>query len=160
VTRRKMGELILAGILVALGIFVISVVRTYQDPMAAQYPTLRSTFIPTLWASILVILGVLYLGSTLFQILSDKKKTTEEKGKQLSAAEWKIILRRIVVTLIALLIYTRALGLLPFWLVISIFLFSMFYNFGQTKLKFILPLSLGMGIAMHYLFVTLMYIPL
>lgn len=158
--KKKVAELVLAGFLVLFGLFVILEVRTYNDPMATQYLTLRSTFAPTLWASILGVLGLLYFGSVIFQLRNTKREDEREIGDGLASTGQKIIFRRIVVSIIALISYSLVLGLLPFWLITTVFLSSMFYNFGQRKFKVTVPLSLVVGVVAHLMFVTAMHIPL
>lgn len=54
-------EIIAGGVMLAIGLASVWRAFTYVDPMAKEYPTLTTTFVPILWGGLLAFLSIVYL---------------------------------------------------------------------------------------------------
>lgn len=172
VTKRHfLAEFIISILIMAVCIFAIVIAAGYEDPMEGEYPTLRSTFIPILWASFLGGLGFIYFLTLLLRrtratlkepALSKSEPSTEEteREKDLTPSKWKVLIT-VVVTGIALCIYCYLLRKVHFAFLTIGFLFALLNLYEGIRRWFInlLIATLG-GVAIYALFAILMQIPL
>ena len=152
-------------------VFAIVVAANYEDPMEGEYPTLRSTFIPILWASFLGGLGFIYF----LTLLVRKKRTAfaepaasiiepspseVEIEKPITISNRKLLVT-VFLTAIALFIYCYLLKMVHFAFLTIGFLFTLIsiYEGIRRWLINLLIATIG-GIAIYAFFVILMQIPL
>jgi hypothetical protein len=79
-------EIIVGFVMLGIGIASVWRAFTYADPMAKEYPTLTTTFVPILWGGFLLLLSVIFILGKLAQRRREQKETaggpagTEERA--------------------------------------------------------------------------------
>ncbi len=170
-TRRIKIELAVSVFFVALSVFVIAVVSGYEDPMQEQYKTLRSSFVPTLWASMLGLLALIHGLSQILQSTGVLKNADEElpgaegeacQAPQAAASpeDRKKITVMVIVTAAAMILYCLLLFEINFILNTFWLLALTLYTYGERQ-----PLKLGIvsvlgSVGLWLLFEKLMEVPL
>ena len=169
--KRLTIELAISIIIMAVCIFAIVVAGGYEDPMEGEYPTLRSTFVPILWASFLGGLGFIYF----LTLLARKKRETfvapapsikEQRPEETEREEPETpsnrqILVTVFLTGIALFIYCYLLKKVHFAFLTIGFLFTLLSVYeGIRRWLINLIIASVAGIAIYVFFVILMQIPL
>ena len=152
----------------AVSVFVIFVVSGYEDPMREQYKTLRSSFVPILWAS---ILGLLALVHAISLIVKGGRPKKEKNGPDLPEAQMcetislsdvdrRKVGMMVAVTAAAMIVY--CLLLLKIHFIVNNFwlLFVTLYAYGERSLKRTVPIAVLGSIGLWLLFVKVMQVPL
>lgn len=166
--RRVKQEIGISVLLVAVSVFVILVVSGYEDPMRAQYKTLRSAFVPILWAS---ILGLLSLIHALALIVKGSKPKDEKERLDvpeaqmcepvsLSGADRRKVVVMVLVTAAAIIVYCLLLLKINFIVNNIWLLFVTMYTYGERSLKKTFLIAVLGSVGLWVLFVKLMQIPL
>jgi len=167
--KHTLPEFVISIIIVAVSIFAIVIAANYKDPMEGEYPTLRSTFIPILWASFLGGLGFIYFITLLVrksqnepqEVMlpkSEFKEKSEEKA-QIPNKQKLLFIR--ILTGVVLLIYCFFLKKFNFTLLTAGFMFTLLTLYkGINKWLINLVISLVSGIVIYIVFVIFMKIPL
>lgn len=169
--KRFLDELIISILIMAVCIFAIVVATGYKDAMAGEYPTLRSTFIPILWASLLGGFGFIYF----LTLLTRKKRATSTepapsksepntediKKEKTQAPSKRKVLITVVLTGTALFIYCYLLKKVHFSFLTIGFLFALL-NIYEGIRRWLINLLIAIvgGVAAYAFFVILMQIPL
>ena len=169
--KRILPEFVISIIIIAVSIFAIIIATGYKDPMEGEYPTLRSTFIPILWASFLGGLGFIY-----FITLLVRKRRNEPQELRLPKSEFiseekseekvqmpnkQKLLFATILTGVVLFIYCFFLKKFHFALLTVGFIFALLTLYeGINKWLINLVISLIGGIVIYIIFVIFMQIPL
>ena len=169
--KRFLSELIISIIIMAICVFAILVAAGYKDPMEGEYPTLRSTFIPILWASFLGGLGFIYF---LTLLVRKKRSTSKEptpskiepsaeelRNEKTQDPSKRKVLVTIFLTGTALVIYCYLLKKFHFLFLTIGFLFALVTIYqGIRRWLINLLIAIVAGVAIYAFFIILMQIPL
>ena len=171
--QRIRVELAICTIFVILSAFVIVVVSGYDDPMQEQYKTLRSSFVPILWASILGSLALIHAISQLLQargmlkkepIAPDASETASalcgEKERPIGKEDRKKITIMVLVTAVAMLVYCLLLFEINFILNTFWLLAVTFYTYGERNILKTGIISAVGAVGLWALFDQIMQVPL
>ena len=169
--KRFVTELVISILIMAVSIFAIAVAASYEDPMEGQYPTLRSTFVPILWASFLGGLGLIYFLTLLVRkkratstepAPSKSEPSTEEiEEEKTQAPSKRKVLINVIITGIALFIYCYLLRKVHFAVLTIGFLFALLNSYeGIRRWLINLLIAIVGGVAIYAFFVIVMQIPL
>lgn len=166
--RRIKQEIGICVLLMAVSIFVIFVVSGYEDPMREQYKTLRSSFIPVLWASVLGLLS--FLHAVLLLMKSRRGKSDRDvpvcpaaQGAELvvlSGEDRRRVGIMVAVTAISMVVYCLLLLKINFFINNVWLLLLTLYVYGERSLKKSVPIAVLGAFGLWLLFVKLMQIPL
>jgi len=166
--RRIKQEIGISVLLMAVSIFVILVVSGYEDPMKEQYKTLRSSFVPILWASVLGLLSLVHAISLIMKSRGVKRDwkgpvspdAQPEESVALSGEDRHRVLIMVVVTAVSMIVYCLLLLKIHFFLNNLWLLFVTLYAYGERSLKKTVPITVLGALGLWLLFVKLMQVPL
>lgn len=179
-------EIVVGFVMIGVGIGSVSLAISYDDPMAREYPTLTTTFVPILWGGLLAALsGIFVLGKFVqrrterdqAQKAEGESRKTESSSGPEATAENNVPARKgsakadevpprriwvaVVGTIAMLVVYVLALRKLNFVVITTLLAFGLFTLYANSKKWWINALlALGSGLVIHIVFVELMNIPL
>lgn len=140
-----------AGLVVLVfGIAVALYARTFP-PMPGQ--NIGPSFFPTVVGTLMVLLGATLAVPALGRGARTRRIAEEEPGRSPRMA------LNFVAVIAVLLFYAIAVDRLGFFLTGTMFLAALLLVFGVRR-SWILPLSLGVPVALHYGFYTVLRVPL
>lgn len=166
--RRVKQEIGISVLLMAISVFVIFVVSGYEDPMKEQYKTLRSAFVPILWASLLGLLSLIH-ALALFVKGSrpkDEKESPDVPEAQmcepvsLSYADRRKVGVMVAVTAAAMIVYCLLLLKINFIVNNLWLLFVTMYAYGERSLKRTFLIAVLGSLGLWIMFVKVMQVPL
>ncbi|MGD9868070.1 MAG: tripartite tricarboxylate transporter TctB family protein [Hyphomicrobiales bacterium] len=159
-------DLLLGAVLFALGLGALLYIQygpgeALQTSRDAQI-TFRS--FPTVISVLLMLLAGLFTATTLFtQFGAHAPEVPARSAPEPGAGGRKQpthLALRMLALLVLLIAYAELLSVLPYWLLTGLFLFLLFFVFGETNpLRNALVAALGAA-AFHGLFVMILQLPL
>jgi ABC-type xylose transport system permease subunit len=163
--RRIKQEIGISVLFIVFSVIVIFVVSGYQDPMKEQYKTLRSSFVPVLWASILGLLSLMHVVSLFLKSRGEKSKVEDSvplvcEAIPLGDRDRRKVAVMVGVTAVAMLLYCLLLLKINFIINTMWLLFVTLYAYGERSLIRTVPIAVGGAFGLWFLFVKLMQVPL
>ena len=162
--RRIKQEIGISVLFIAISVFVIFVVSGYEDPMKEQYKTLRSSFVPILWASVLGLLSLVYAVSLVVKGRVEKKEVKDSAPKSceetaLTSVDRRKVTMMVGVTAAAMIVYCLLLLRINFIFNNMWLLFLTLYAYGERSLKKTVPIAVLGAFGLWFLFVKVMQVP-
>lgn len=156
-------DIALAVVIFAIGLAALLYIQfgpgqALQNSQDAQI-TYRS--FPTAISSLLMLLSGLFAASSTLSLLrqaaNPQKAAASEK---LDRPQPKFLLLRAVALVGLLIVFAAAIGRLPLFVLVGVFLFAAFFIFGQTRPIRMAIIAVVGAILFHLLFVVLLKLPL
>lgn len=156
-------ELVLSSALMILSLSAVLIINTTgQQTQVADTESLTFATMPTIYGSILLLLSAIFFLGSLRQFLSAKhripSKTTE--GAESDSPSSRTVITRIGLTLVILVTYVVLLEYVQFLVVTALFLFVMFWVFGQRSLWKMAAVALLGGASFYGLFIYVLDLPI
>lgn len=156
-------EILLSSALMILALAAVLVINaTGQQTRVADTDSLTFATLPTIYGCLLLLLSAIFFAGSLRRFLSDKHRdhpeTTEDA--ETDSPSSRTVLTRIGLTLVVLVAYVVLLDYVQFLVVTSLFLFVMFWVFGQRSLWKMAALALLGGACFHGLFIYVLDLPI
>jgi Na+/melibiose symporter-like transporter len=172
--HEKIKDLALAIALLGVGVFaLIAIGATSEQSRIVSAATLNFASLPTIYAKVLIFLVGVYLLTIFIDIHKQRKTSQIQNNGRSSASEkeietdqssptWssRVIILRMIGTLLLLVLYVFCLEYIHFMIATTVFLFCMFYVFGQKSLKKITMVSIAGGAAFYLLFIKGLNLPI
>lgn len=119
---------------------------------------------PTVISALLMLLSAIFVAVSLIAQFRARSQSQFRGVEATRSGEPsnrpRFLLLRMTSLLILLIAYAMLLGAMPYYLLTALFLFALFFIFGETNpLKNALVAAAG-GAAFHALFVTILHLPL
>lgn len=156
-------ELALSSALMIVALSAVLIINaTGQQTQVADTESLDFATLPTIYGSILLVLSAIFFLGSLRQFLSAKQRIPSEKTEsaESDSPSSRLVVTRIVLTLVILVAYVVLLEYVQFLVVTSLFLFAMFWVFGQRSLWKMAALALLGGAGFHGLFIYVLDLPI
>lgn len=172
--HEKIKNLALAVALLGVGVFALATIgATPEQSRIASAATLNYASLPKTYGWALVILVGIYI-ITIFSDMYNHWRTEKSHNKEnLPAASkkleadrsvsiWpsKVVLFRLAGTLLMLVSYVLSLQYVHFMVATTVFLFCMFFIYGQRSIKKISMISIAGGAAFYLLFIKGLNLPI
>jgi hypothetical protein len=155
-------DAVVSAVLIVVGLAAIFRINTVGTSRAVVTQSLTHASLPTLYASLLVLLSAVMLIGALRVLLRrpigarDDALRPSEGG---TATDHSSFLVRWLGTLAALVVFALLLPHVPFLLLTTVFLASLFWLFGRTGLVKVAAASIIGGSAFYLLFVVFLRLP-
>ena len=174
---RKRQEMIAGVVIVAVAAIAVGLAFSYDDPMAGTYATLTTTFVPILWGSFTLVLGLIYTVATVVvrpmedssleelqePLMSDIQPQSDNQPERahLTAGQGPRTALVTAGTAIMVVVYVLLLRRLNFVLITCLLLFGLFSLYRATS-KWWLNAIIAViaAVAVYGVFVRIMRIPL
>lgn len=162
--RERMKDLVLALALIALGVFGYVNIRSGVATGLLEQQDITFATLPSIWSALLVLLAAIYALSVLVDLARVRSRIVREHraGEFEPAAprlERRLVLR-LVATVVALVLFALLLGELPFFVLVTVFLFATLVTYGQPIHWTTALLAVLGGAGFHALFVWILKLPL
>jgi len=156
-------ELVLSSALMIIGLAaVLAINATGQHSQVADTDSLTFATLPTIYGSLLLLLSAIFFAGSLRRYLAQRNrghsKTTDDAESD--APSSRTVLARISLTLVCLVAYVALLHYVQFMVVTSLFLFAMFWVYGQRSFGKMAALALLGGACFHGLFIYILDLPI
>lgn len=172
--HERIKNMVLAIALLGVGVFTLATIEaTPEQSRIASAATLNYASLPKTYGWTLVILTGIYISTIFIDIYKhlsieklqgreslpiDRKKV--EADRPTSIWPSKIVLFRLTGTLLMLVFYVFSFEYVHFLVATTVFLFCMFFIFGQRSLKKIAMVSIAGGAAFYLLFIKGLNLPI
>ena len=168
--KEKVKDLLLGFGLMAIGIAALVSIRTSgQQTRISSAAELTYATMPTIYSWILILLVAIYIAKTILAMWKEpagKKKQPmngDEPKESLSESAFtsqKTIMLRTIGTLFILFAYVLLLELVHFLILTILFLWLLFFTYGQRSILKITAVSTCGGIVFYFLFIHILKLPI
>ena len=162
-------DLMVAAVLCLLGIGAFVSINLTEASPIAETRSLTHATMPSVYALILAFLSLLYGANAAYRLLrlragrppfeAAEQVTSQEVGKGWIRERWPILFRT-ALTLVLLVAYVLLLKHVNFFLLTTVFLFTMFYVYGQNNYKKIAVIAVAGGACLSLLFISILKLPI
>lgn len=162
--RDRLKDLALAIALAVLG--VLGYLHIGQEVASGLLEQQDITFatLPSVWCGLLVVLSLVYAASVVIDLARLRAHAAGERREGAAKAEpprvESRLIVRILVTVVALVVFAALLGEAPFFLLVVAFLAVTLVAYGRPARWPTLALAVAGGAAFHVLFVWMLKLPL
>ena len=162
--RDRLKDLALALALAVLGASGYLHIRQEVASGLLEQQDITFATLPSVWCALLVLLSLIYAASVVVDLVRLRAREGQEhlEGSVDAApphVEPRLILR-ILVTVVALVVFAALLGEAPFFLLVVVFLAVTLIAYGRPARWPTLALAVAGGAAFHVLFVWILKLPL
>ena len=172
--HEKIKNLVLAVALLGVGVFALATIgATPEQSRIASAATLNYASLPKTYGWVLVILVGIYIITIFIDMYNHWRTEKFQNRESLPVASkkletdrtvsiWpsKVIVFRLAGTLLMLVLYVFSLEFVHFMLTTTVFLFCMFFIYGQRSIKKIAMISIAGGAAFYLLFIKGLNLPI
>lgn len=159
-------EIVICFVLILLGFFAYMTIglaegsaskfllRQERNMGALDYKSL-----PQIYAVALILLCT----TNIFLIIMKQRKSNQTGStceSRLNAAPQKIVALRTIGTAALLIAYAAVMPFVPFFVSTAVFLFLLFVLYGKTRLKILLPLTIGGTAFFWFVFIKIASLPI
>ncbi|UCH20335.1 MAG: tripartite tricarboxylate transporter TctB family protein [Deltaproteobacteria bacterium] len=167
--KERIKDLLLGFGLLAVGVVALLTIRIpVQQTRISSGAKLTYATLPKIYSWILILLVCLYMAKVVFAIWKDRAAEKrpiggdepKESAPEIAYSSQKVILLRTIGTVIIVLAYVLLLEHLHFFILTILFLFVLFFVYGQRSILKITAVSICGGTVFYILFIHILKLPI